>query len=454
MALGREDWRPGSHAGPGRPLAMDLALVERSAAMARGQPAQSFSHALTAKGSSFGSFNRSSCGQQRRSRPVTLLSPWAAEPKTPARFLSASFQVVRSSSTPSLFGATFFRPASPMFARQPVRETPSVALVPPSSPTKISRALSFPSCEPLDKGGLAVSPPRRSHRVQRSSSSLSLSREAKRQVQAAEETQTAPAVASVEEATKRYTEAASIRHLLEDGTVILLRGSWLVEHAKTEGARLPCRSEVPPHAMWKPEELTVGDQLRAGHEIVAISHCWPSPDHADPDGQKLLAVGACIDAWAGSRPGMLPNRVAVFMDWFSLEAFPLGEPLDPENSEPFSAERRAQSVYSSELWYAHRATHVWLLTHVPADSTPFHQHAWPFFEEVAAAVFSPQSNTLDLGPLQRSPGALRGVEALRCCATKRRPPMAPKALARALKSRSFSVDGAASEELLASCYEQ
>lgn len=220
-----------------------------------------------------------------------------------------------------------------------------------------------------------------------------------------------------------------MRALLQDGSAALVKGSWLVEHSQNEGSRLPRRQDMPLEAFWDVDELMVGEQVRLGHEIVAVSHCWFTPEHPDPDGQQLQSISRFVGAFSDSRPGLLPSRVALFVDWCSLPQ----EPRSVSEDALFQ-----QAIARSEIWFAHKASFVWQLTRVPDRAMPYHKRGWPLFEEAVCSLFPVSGQCLDLASVQFGGDCPRGKDAAVACATPRRPPIAPKVLAAKLRGCTFS----------------
>jgi len=330
---------------------------------------------------------RGSRGHQQRSRPV--LSSSMASNATPARFRSASGLLLSKSAS------------SPALGRNPA-----------GSPVGFRRKASLEASQGLKTALQSEEVP-------------------------------APPVQTQADLKLRYTDGAAIRDLLQDGSVALVKGSWLVQHSQVEGALIPRRQDMPPEAFWDAEELMVANNVRRGYEIVAISHCWMSPEHPDPQGDQLRTLGQFIEAWSDSLPGLLPSRVALFFDWCSLHQ----EPRSREEEDLFK-----RAVESSELWFAHKVTYVWQLTKVRNEMTPYHSRGWPIFEEACSAIWAwVPAQLLDLAMVQFGAHCPRGQEATRTCATKRRPPLAPHALAKALAGCQFSRP--ADLEVLLACYE-
>ena len=114
-----------------------------------------------------------------------------------------------------------------------------------------------------------------------------------------------------------YTDPASIYTALEAAGEQLAPGklikvSWLRQRAKqlglapTDEARakliLPRRQDLERDA---PEAFLAVDELRALHTelqakgakqlpVGALSYCWLSPEHPDPEGEQLLALAAAL----------------------------------------------------------------------------------------------------------------------------------------------------------------
>mmetsp|Transcript_9812 Transcript_9812/g.25777 ORF Transcript_9812/g.25777 Transcript_9812/m.25777 type:complete len:643 (-) Transcript_9812:146-2074(-) len=245
-----------------------------------------------------------------------------------------------------------------------------------------------------------------------------------------------------------YTELGSVRAVLESGDAVLVKGSWIAQIAK-EGGRLPRRQELPPEATWRVEDLMHCNELQRCYQIIAISHCWLTPSHPDPDGTQLQKLGRFIEAWANTQHGLLPNHMAIFLDWCSL-------PQEPRSLEEQVAFERA--LRHTPLWYGHQATHLWVLGNVP-DAIPYQQRGWPTLEQSLAALITPNDNVLDLsrlntGAWHRERGWPLMEEAvtvlitatnrrfdrngLRAVVAPRQPPKAPRAFSQLLQRKTFS----------------
>ena len=149
-------------------------------------------------------------------------------------------------------------------------------------------------------------------------------------------------------------------------------------------------------------------------EVIAISYCWISPDHPDPNGyylevlakmaglflegkfeeekkDKLYTVnGQYSPAWylrdGGFSFGAGDGRpVFVFLDW-------TGVPQDKPHGSRTEAETAIfkDALKNINLWYAHSATFTWMLTFLPegAMRTDYGSSGWTFFEFCVGALLS------------------------------------------------------------------
>ena len=95
----------------------------------------------------------------------------------------------------------------------------------------------------------------------------------------------------------RYTEPESIWAALMAGHVRLVKMSWLIAQSKMKRI-LARRQELPEEAFISIEELKrmYGDGNDDGVlPIIAISFCWLTPQHPDPEGKQLATVAAAME---------------------------------------------------------------------------------------------------------------------------------------------------------------
>ena len=224
----------------------------------------------------------------------------------------------------------------------------------------------------------------------------------------------------------RYTEPMSIWVALMTGHVRLVKMSWLIKHAKAKGI-LSRRQELPEEAFISVEELKrmYGDGNKDGVlPIIAISFCWDTAAHPDPQGKQLATVAATLEREQkkyaeahGSFKGF--SDMGVFWDWLSIyqkdpklfdktqtpEA--MSEADRPAFLEDLKAKRKfyggeayEKSRTSEEndgfryalhetmdLWYAHQGTTVYMLTKLPEGSSRKAMYAdsgWTTYERHSA----------------------------------------------------------------------
>jgi len=241
--------------------------------------------------------------------------------------------------------------------------------------------------------------------------------------------------------------------------VALVRAPWLVEFADSGIGALPRRQDMPGDAIWSMDELfemtRLGSRkLRVGHEIVAVSHCWLTPHHPDPERKQAEQLGRFLQAWTNTQPGLLLKRIAVFIDWCSL----MQEPRTDAEQHLFE-----HALQHASLWYAHRLVRVWMLTATAEGITPYQQRGWPHFEAALATINAHRgADVLDIGRCESGarhldrgwPCTTVGMSALvdansqsldeatlKICAPPRKPPMTPKAFAKSLETKVFKRGG-------------
>merc|ERR1712224_518913 len=92
--------------------------------------------------------------------------------------------------------------------------------------------------------------------------------------------------------------------------------------------------------------------------IVALSYCWRSPSHPDPDGELVEEIARMLHLhkqfWL--KKGWDNPIIGVFWDWASLYQ----RPRSAAQEQIF-----VQSLFAVNLWYAHQLTIKWLATQLP-----------------------------------------------------------------------------------------
>lgn len=165
-----------------------------------------------------------------------------------------------------------------------------------------------------------------------------------------------------------------LRHLLETGAVVLVKGSWLMHQAYDLSCprAIPRREDLPAEAVWGAEEALARldkserewavrsreDPTIPGQHLLflwSVSCCWCSPDHPDPEGYHLERVGKILRSRVGRVDGRVPD-VGVFWDYMSILQKPTTE----------DAERlRREAMFDLHLLFGHALAMVVKLKGMP-----------------------------------------------------------------------------------------
>jgi len=230
-------------------------------------------------------------------------------------------------------------------------------------------------------------------------------------------------------ASSRYSDVESLREALESGDTQLVRARWLLEQAKLKKP-LPRRQDLPKEAAFAATDelfrgLAVGPAGEVPPRLLAVSHCWLTPEHPDPQGHHLqnLArfLGPLVEEYGGD--------MAVFFDWCSLPQKPR------KDSEQEAFDRGLSNV---DLWYAHRLVWKLFLTKLPpgASAAGYAERGWPHFERSSCSFGAESGAVLDLGLLPQAPA--RAHQLLQVCRAERQQPALPDDFATTLQSKHFS----------------
>ena len=164
----------------------------------------------------------------------------------------------------------------------------------------------------------------------------------------------------------RYTKPMSIWVALMTGHVRLVKMSWLIKHAKAKGI-LSRRQELPEEAFFSVDELKrmYGNGNRDGVlPIIAISFCWLTASHPDPEGKQLATVAAMMEKEQAKYAQLGFSDMGVFWDWLSIyQKDAKGERSEEENKGFHYALHETM-----DLWYAQRHGGQALLAVVEAGS--------------------------------------------------------------------------------------
>mmetsp|Transcript_10341 Transcript_10341/g.22810 ORF Transcript_10341/g.22810 Transcript_10341/m.22810 type:complete len:505 (-) Transcript_10341:78-1592(-) len=225
-----------------------------------------------------------------------------------------------------------------------------------------------------------------------------------------------------------YTEWESIRKVLANQDIVLIRGNWL-EEIYRRGDVLPRRQDLPAKAIWSAEDLmlNVRDQRRQTPQLLSISYTWLTREHPDPEGFHLRMFAPLLKHYARHKK-MNTSDIAIFVDYCSL-------PQRPRS--PAEEVMYRQALNNIDLWYSHSLVEVWLLTRVPDGVTPFEERGWPKFERALATLVNHNDATLDLGLLRY--GWRTWTQVNNDCHAPTRPPELPETFTADLANKAFAV---------------
>jgi hypothetical protein len=258
----------------------------------------------------------------------------------------------------------------------------------------------------------------------------------------------------------RYTNWGTLKQALQGRDVALVRGDWLVGCGLDGSHRLPKRQKLPDNGFWEKKDLAdrLGDPEKKAAAVVSVSYCWRSTGHPDPDGEQLHLLAALVKefaspyggpTWHGEvgkrsrtdfgdlwQPVQGPEDVAIFIDWCSLYQLQRSK----EEEDIF-----AHALINLEIWYAHRGTHVWMLTAVPegvftagekvALDATYTSRGWPTFEHCASTLLKDREMVFDMGKLP--PLWRRWLDVVTSCKAIRQPPKAPDQFETELRMKRF-----------------
>ncbi|CAK0884234.1 unnamed protein product [Prorocentrum cordatum] len=221
----------------------------------------------------------------------------------------------------------------------------------------------------------------------------------------------------------RYTDAESLFDALAFSVeglhpVRLVRMSWLLQQ---RGTVLKRRQELPDEAFVTADELRAVWEAsgRGGRDhvapIITISFCWDSREHPDPKGLQLSLVIDTLEhefeKYSKAYGKFLGfSEMGVFWDWPSLlqgdpdkvreaKAAALQQGKSDDDAQAAADEAKRTPAEKAafkhglqetmDLWYAHQATTVFLLTQHPrergsARECGYDQSGWTTYERCSA----------------------------------------------------------------------
>lgn len=245
-----------------------------------------------------------------------------------------------------------------------------------------------------------------------------------------------------------YTSMDSIGEVLRGGDMVLVKGSFVVELYR-KGGLISRRQDMPPQAFWSATELMSCplDLLW----ILAVSYCWITPAHPDPDGIQLRILACALEKLGAS--SMVHDSglryVAVFFDFCCQYQHPR---TDAE------AESFGRAKDNMNFFYTHQQSTVWMLTDVPVGVEKYHNRGWPTFERAISTMTKNPSKALDFGLLPTGWMELGAFPLLsyenivQTCSASRNAPITPEGFHALIETKRF-VNGS-DRDMVARKYER
>lgn len=241
----------------------------------------------------------------------------------------------------------------------------------------------------------------------------------------------------------RYNLMSSIKAVVDSGDVALLKGRWLVERSKS--SPLSRRQDLESEAFWPASDLHVSadgfwllEPMERRVMVIAVSYCWWTMEHPDPDGRQLQHLGHVLGSYLDQYRINLFGKdqvadTAVFLDWGSLHQ-------EPRSEDEQAAYQRG--VASMHLWFTHRKIKVWRMSSVPGPTpegfVPYQDRGWPTFEREVSEMIHAYDDLVDVARFQIGKNYYQNREALQ---TQREPPLTPDGFRDVLKTRQFAISG-------------
>lgn len=236
--------------------------------------------------------------------------------------------------------------------------------------------------------------------------------------------------------------------------IALISSEYLV-HLNTAGKRLPPRQEIERD---NPSAIFNG-VLNEDVRVIAMSYCWQTKEHPDPDMEILDSLCTFLryldeSRWFGGEEvdsyKLKDRQVFVFWDYGSL--YQKGA-ADEEALHEAQLDAFTRGLACSNLIYAHTAT-LSLLD----SSDPFYfERAWPYFESLVSQLAYRHDSVIDLPTAlesidrrqQQHPGDHPSDEAMRslkilyddCMVSARKLPETPLFFSKNIEGRDVTNGG-------------
>merc|ERR1711879_38036 len=149
----------------------------------------------------------------------------------------------------------------------------------------------------------------------------------------------------------RQVTLDSMEEALKSGDTVLLKGRWLVEFCKSGGV-LPFRQDIPEVATWPPNVIMKNVRSKTRRSVIgAVSYCWLTPEHPDPQGVQLRALCQSIQQRLETMRAI--DDIALFWDYACLS-----------RAEQTTTQREEleRSLKKKNLWFEQPEVEVWIIT--------------------------------------------------------------------------------------------
>lgn len=213
------------------------------------------------------------------------------------------------------------------------------------------------------------------------------------------------------------------------------------------GGRLPRRQDIPEAAYISLTKLKAMPKgyMKTDLRILCVSHMWLRPDHPDPRGDSLRALGKVLDKFVRDR--FDGGTWAVFIDFCSLPQLGArGEARSPSEMALLQA-----GLHALASLFSHPCTWTLKLTQLPADfpaafdfpagSAPnvaqYEERGWCWTEAAVSNLVKPYTQVLDVSRFSDAPGMLL-PDVIRECRAGRQPPLTPESFGSLLHFKSFT----------------
>ena len=182
--------------------------------------------------------------------------------------------------------------------------------------------------------------------------------------------------------------------------ICLLKSSWL-QRQSDQARRLPSRNALPRDAVYS------GPITQESVFIIALSYCWATREHPDPENKLLADVREVLKYFDTSRhfgddeavigdTNIGERDVLVFWDYPCL--YQKGD-TSTNGITLLQRDSFDRGLDSINILHGHVGTLSLLCTKHYADPTtraPYHDSAWPYFEMLVSTLIKPADKAVNL----------------------------------------------------------